>query len=294
MKHCLTIFLWPCLLLVCCEKPLADRSEASPAPRTPQHGHTRTEPDPDKSAALRKDLKNAVALESSEARETALIEVAWSALEIDSDLALEALRQLPTGNTEKILLIQHYAIRLAEQSPAEAITWAATLELEEEKTAARSQIALVLAETDPYRAASLLSESRIAGHEFDQAAIQILERWADRSAPEAAAWASSFPPGPARKAGISLIVSRWTTTDTDAAFAWIASLQDAGVRNEAFLAMEKAVITQPQSLQDAWLAHADAKTLNELEQKREQAIKEADDNLTDENDENEEDETGPP
>ena len=225
-------------------------------------------------------LEKAPGIESPEARVRVLADVAWSALEIDPVLASEAFQQLPPGSTEKLRLIQHYAMRLAEQNPDEALAWAATVGNEQEIAAANAQIAVELSEADPQRAAKLLSESGIASHEFDVAVVQVLQRWAAQSAPDAAAWASSFPTGAARKAGISLIVSQWANADAQASFAWISALQDKAIRGEALLALEATLLLQAPAVRDSWLQHADANLQSELEQHQKQAIQEIGDNIS--------------
>ena len=224
-------------------------------------------------------LKSADSDPSPEAREKIIAEVALATLETDPDLARDAFLQLSADHPQRILLIQHFAMRLAEQDPDEALAWADSLGSEPEIAAAKGQIALVLAEIDPQRAANLLSESGIVGHEFDVAVVQVLQRWAAKSAPDAAAWTISFPPGPARSAGISIIVSQWAQADAAAAFTWMHALQDDVVRREAVLAMEKALLQQTQSVRDAWLTHADATTRSELEAQREPAMEEIGDNV---------------
>jgi hypothetical protein len=224
-------------------------------------------------------MKAAIGLEAPAAREKALADVAWNALEIDPDLARDAFLQLPLDSAEKIRLIQHYAMRLAEQDPDEALAWAGTLGSEQEIAAANGQVAVVLAENDPHRAANLLSESGVVGREFDVAVVQVLQRWAAQSPPAAAAWAITFPPGAAREAGIKIIVAQWAQSDVQATFSWMTGLQDENVRREAALAMEEALLQEPQDIRDAWLQHADADTLIELEQHYEQAMREVGDNV---------------
>jgi hypothetical protein len=228
---------------------------------------------------LREELRAAQQLESSEARDKALAEVAWNALEIDPDLACEAFQQLPTNSVEKIRLIEHFAKRLAEQNPDEALAWAATLESDKAVSVANSQIALVMAESDPQRAAMLLSESGQFGRELDVAVVEVLQRWAAKSAPDAAAWAGGFPPGPAREAGIRVVVERWLPRDAPGALAWLVTLQDASVRREAALAMEETLVQQPQSIRDAWLQNADLSIRMELDQFEAQALREVGDNV---------------
>jgi hypothetical protein len=274
--------LCPGLLLVCCDKPgesSTRKGDNEPARRVARSPRSPRENPPDALAELRVTLKAAEKIEAPEAREKALADVAWNALEIDPELARDAFLQLSADNPEKIRLIQHYAMRLAEQDPDEALTWAATLGSEKEIAAANGQIALVLAESDPQRAANLLSESGIVGREFEVAVVQVLQRWAAASPPDAAAWAISFPPGAARAAGINIIVAQWAKTDAQATLAWMSALQDETVRKEVALAMEEALLQQPQDIRDAWLQHADTRTRSELEQQREQAMKEVGDNV---------------
>jgi hypothetical protein len=224
-------------------------------------------------------MEAAVWIESPAARDKAIAEVAWNALETEPGLACEAFLKLPTGSTEKIRLIQHYAMRLAEQNPDEALAWAATLGSEVEIAAANSQIALAIAETDPHRAANLLSETGIAGRGFDVAVVQVVQRWAARSPPDTAAWVGSFPPGPARETGIKIIADRWLQADARAAFSWMATLQDAGVRKEAALGLEETILQQSKDIRDTWLQHADDGIRSELEQQHERAVEEVGDNI---------------
>jgi len=234
-------------------------------------------------AALRTILDAAIKTEPSAAREKALADVAWNALELDPELAVEAFHALPEGSTEKIRLIQHYSMRLAEQNLEESLDWAASLGNEQEIAAAHGHIALAVAETDPRRAADMLSESGKAGRELDVLAVQVVQRWAAQSPSDAAAWTGMFPPGPARDAGNKIIAEQWLPRDARAAFDWLDSMQDEGLRNETARAMEGVILQQPKDIRDEWLKHADAGIRNELEQQRENAIKEVGDNIPGDN-----------
>lgn len=278
----LLIFIVPGLLLICCDKPGREDTRedpAAPKARASRGGHATRDPIPGSPTEMRRILKTAAEIESPAAREKAIADVAWNALETDPDLAVEAFRQLPTDSAEKIRLIQHYSMRLAEQNPDEALAWAATLGSEMEKSAAQSQIALALAETNPLRAANLLSESGIVSREFDVAVVQVIQRWAAKSPPDTAGWVALFPPGPARETGIKIIADRWLQADAPAAFSWLATLQDASVRKEAALGLEEAILQQPGHIRDTWLQHADDGIRSELEQQRERAIEEVGDNI---------------
>ena len=126
---------------------------------------------------------------------------------------------------------------MAEDDPDAAMAWAASLETEKESATAYGLIALAISETDPERAANLLSESGIAGEEFDVAVVQVLQRWAASAPADAAAWVRMFPAGDAREAGIGEIVSRWSDADFPAVLAWVDSLDDEALHREAVHAL---------------------------------------------------------
>jgi hypothetical protein len=269
------------LLLVSCDKQdeaHVRRDDDAPASVT-RSRHASREIEPDKPESLRALLETALKIESPAVREKALADVAWSAIEIDPKLAHEAFRQLPANCPEKIRLIQHYAMRLAEENVDEALAWAAALGTEEEIAAAKALIALTIAETDPRRAADLLSESGIAGREFDVALVQVIQRWAAQSPPDAAAWTVMFPPGAAREAGIRVITEQWLPLNAQAAFGWYDNLKDPQLRKEAARAMEGVILQQPKAVRDAWLQHATPVIQSELQAQLKPAIEDVGDNI---------------
>ncbi len=224
-------------------------------------------------------LELALAIEGQVTREKAIASVAWNALETDPELAVEAFKRLPSGSSEKIRLIQHYAMRASEEDMEEALAWAAGLESEQERSVAYSQIALAMAETDPEGAAKLLAEFGKPGRELDVAVVQVVQRWAAQKPAEAADWLAMFPAGKAREAGIKITAGQWLKTDAKAAFDWLAKLKDTGVRQEAALGFEEAILQQPPETRESWLQHADEKIRSELEQQQERAIEEVGDNI---------------
>lgn len=276
------IILWFGLLLLGCDKPdsregKSDRSESGKP--VPDRKVSHREPNPDAPASLRAQLDEAVKIESPAEREKAIARIAWNAIETESEIAHEAFRQLPPGSSEKIRLIQHYALRLAEQDPGEALAWADQITDEGERSAAIGQVAVALAETEPRRAAEMLSESGIVGRDFDVAVVQVIQRWAAQSAPDAAGWVTSFPPGEVRTAGIKVIAERWLAGDSKGAFDWLGGMQDEQLRNETARAMEGVILQQPQETRDAWLQHTNYEIRNELDEQRAQAIKDVGDNI---------------
>jgi hypothetical protein len=281
IRHFL-ILLCSCLLLVCCDKPArtdARKDESATTARKPGRGHAQRETNNAGPASLRSIYGAALAIESPETREKALADVAWSALETDPYLAHQAFLKLPADSPGKIRLIQHYAMRLAEQSPDEALAWAETLGTEQEIAAANGIIAVAIAETDPQRAANLLSETGIVGREFEVTLVQVIQRWAAQSPQEAGTWVSSFPVGAARAAGVRVIAGQWLQRDARAAFDWLGGMKDAELRKETARAMEGIILQQPRDIREAWLQHADASIHNELKQQLAPAIEDVGDNI---------------
>lgn len=270
------------LLFCSCDKPGSTQAEkdtsASDAPRK-RGGHEPRHPRSSSTEVLRSALDEVTKIELPAERAKALADIAWSTLETDPDIAHEAFLKLPADSQEKIRLIQHYALCLAEQNYEDAIAWAETLGTELEIATAKYQIALSLAEDDPLRAANLLSESGVSGREFDVAVVQVIQRWAAKSAPDAAAWVSAFPPGPSRVAGITEISKKWLPSDPSAAFAWMGGLKDEESKAEAARAMQGILLQQPADVQKEWLEHADVDVRAELERQRAQALLDVGDNI---------------
>ena len=199
-------------------------------------------------------------------RLTAIAEVAWNHLEADPEIALQALESLPADHEERILIIQHFALLMAEDDPEAALAWAETRSSETEIAAAKGQVALALAGTDPERAAHLLSESGIEGRDFDVVVVEVLERWAGISPPAAADWVVQFPPGEFRAAGIKSVVSEWAQIDAAAAATWARSLSDEAIRSEAATAMAEIIAEETGPLRSQLIELADPATLEALKE----------------------------
>ena len=170
-------------------------------------------------------------------------------------------------------------MRLAGSDPDAALEWAATVGSEREIAAANAQIALVLAETDPQRAAELLAETGMVGRELDVAVVAVLQRWAARAPADAAAWAVLLPTGEARATGMVMIAERWLPLDASAALGWLGAVRDEALRQEVARAMEGFILQQPPEIRDAWLQLADMGIRTELERQRGQATMDVGNNI---------------
>lgn len=273
---------WPCLLLVCCDKQgssEASNQNAAPTIKSSVRRHASEQEQAERSSKTPREILDGLDALDSDEREKELAAIAWNTIETDSKIAHEAFGKMSPGSSEKIRLIQHYAMRLAAQNIDEAIAWAEALENETEKSAALSHIAIALAETDPQRAAHLLTEADIPGRDFEVAVVQVIQRWAAKSPAEAAAWVSQFPQNPAREAGVKFISERWLPADAPAAFAWLGGIKNAELRQETARAMEGVILQQSEETRAAWLQHANDAIQKELEQQRENAMKDVGNNI---------------
>lgn len=260
---------WICLgllLIASCERQeKTGRSEEEKAgPRITHSSRPPRETTPDKKEELREELAKARMCAEPQERDKLLAQVAWNAMELDPEVAREAIDSLMLESPDRIALLQHFAMRMADENPDEALKWAATLESEREAAAARVRIALVIADSDPARGANLLSEHGLANREFEVAVVQVLQRWSNKSPQDAAAWVAVFPPGEFRKAGVETVASGWLGSDPQAAFAWLSTIGDEQIRTEAGDAFAKTYLQQTPETREAWLGYADPQTREKL------------------------------
>ncbi|MEO5716389.1 MAG: hypothetical protein ABIT37_23120 [Luteolibacter sp.] len=266
------------LLLVSCDKPPEKRGTGEPEAKSkapPAVTKSTRDPSPEARKKVRDSLNEANRISSPEERATAVAAIVWDNLELDPKLAADAFQQLTPGSPERVRLVQHLAMRLAEEDADAAIKWADALGNPDEVSFAYGKIALVIAEADPERAANLLSESGIEGREFDVALVQVIQRWAASKPADAAAWVVLFDPGEARTASINTVVSLWAKSDAPAAFGWIGTLQNDALREEARQAMAEAILQQTPSVQNEWIKLASPEIRDAFEKLKQQADKDA-------------------
>lgn len=243
------------LWLVSCEK---SKNQAAVTEQSKQARVTKSErPERDELAAtpaeLREMMKRAVTIQSPQEREQALQEIVWNAIEIDPDLAQEAFLQMTPSSEEKNQLIQHFAMTLAGENHEAAMQWASGLKNDQEKALALNSIALVLSENDPVKAAQILLDSGVAGRDLDVAVVQVIQRWADISPADAAAWVQLFDSGEARQAGLKAIISTWIRADPSGTMSWISSLQRPEIYQDATLGVAETIFDLPVSEQEEML-----------------------------------------
>ncbi|MEX1113920.1 MAG: hypothetical protein WEB53_01635 [Akkermansiaceae bacterium] len=247
------------ILLASCDKPpkeVGNGAGESENPLGPAVTKTQRPPPPeapDPDVELQKSLATARAITPEDERNQAIETIIWNLAETAPARALESLREVPGDGRGRSKLIQHFAMRFAEHDADAAIQWADTLESPEEASAALGKIALVLAETDPVKAAGLISESGIAGRDFDVAVVEVIQQWAAISPPDAAAWVVLFDASEARSAGLQSVLGLWAESDVQTALKWIETLDGEVLIDDARKAMVEATFEQTDDVQAEWM-----------------------------------------
>lgn len=251
--------LLPCLGLVLfsCDKPtekLSTSAKESLAPHiTKSIRASLEEKQPASPSRLRDTVKKAEEVTYPKERNQALCEAVRECLETDPHLAQEGFQKLTTGCVERNQLIQEIASHQADQDVNQAIEWIETLNNDHEKSLAYDSIALIVAENEPEKAAQMLSDSGVAGHDFDVAVVQVVQRWASSSPQNAAQWVMLFDNDEVRKAGLKAIASTWSRNNPQEAMTWLAAIENPTIHHEASSGMVEAIMDLPESRREAVL-----------------------------------------
>jgi hypothetical protein len=272
-------YLSAAVLLTACDDRQQTKAAENPKNTTPGTRITksiRAEENRNSEApsTMRGSLEAAKRVTSPEDRRKAIVAAVLESADLEPDVALEALQELELGTPERARLVKHIGLRRAEQDMEAAIQWAASLKTPSEAAMAYGEISVVLAETDPARAASLISATGQPGKESEIAVVQIVQRWAQKSPTAAAAWAAQFPAGEVRSAALDAAVFQWSRRDPAAAVGWIQGIQDPTLRQEAQHAMATAIVNQPPSVSEQWENLAGPEIQQQVNALRQQAAAE--------------------
>ncbi len=272
MIRCRHFLLVLAILAVSCgEREKAGKADTKPPVPGTARGKERErpredDPAPDAKAGLRASLDLALGEGDSAAREKALERVAWDGLDVDPALAREAYVALEPDSRAARRLTAHFAGRLADTDPEQAIEWASGLEPALERAEAFGRIGVVISAKDPERGAALVMAEMPAGTPRDRAVVQVAQRWAETAPEEAAAWISAQPGGAARGTGLREIALRWSAADFGGFARWIESREEGKARLEALLAAAAALREESPAAREAKLGEfGDAGIRSKLE-----------------------------
>lgn len=112
--------------------------------------------------------------------------------------ALAALVELEPS-FERDAALAHAASQWATIDAKGASAWAAEGAPGELREEICSAVAIAMAEGDPKAAAEFLATQMADGLSVKTAAVAVVQRWAQKDAKAAKAWAEQFPPGPIRE-----------------------------------------------------------------------------------------------
>jgi hypothetical protein len=142
------------------------------------------------------DLSAAVewieSLPENEARKAAVLGLGYEAARSNSFEGFDLVAALPPS-AERDALLVHITRQWAAADPSEAALWAERVPDAGLRERLLAATAIASATKDPSAAASLIATNLSPGRAQDQAAVAIVQRWAQTNSQAAGSWVSLFP-----------------------------------------------------------------------------------------------------
>ena len=177
----------------------------------------------------------------ADATKTALtLDLAYEATRSDAVLALQLAAPLPVS-AERDVLLTHALSEWAESDHAAAQNWITSITDTALQQRLTATLATVLAKTQPAQAASLVSQSLSPGQYQNQAALTVIQQWAQTAPTTAAQWLIQFPEGSLKNQATQQLLTLWTKSDATAAGDWVAQLPVGDYRIQANAAYQTAL-----------------------------------------------------
>lgn len=162
----------------------------------------------------------------------AVLAIGYETARTDPLAALELALKCPVSS-ERDSLLKHGVAQWAELDSESAVQWvrqAGDLRLRATFMAA---IAAALAEQNPHAAATLVSREIPPGREQEQAAVQVVQRWAQSAPEDAMQWVRQFPEASFRSGALHNLLSVWNAIDSSGAKDWFLKLPKGPERDVA-------------------------------------------------------------
>ena len=169
-------------------------------------------------------------LPAGEDKNAVVTAIAYEAARTEPTAALNIASALP-ATEERERLLGYAVSQWASTEPALATAWAKQVPDANLRQRLLGEVAIGSAKADAAGAATLVSTALIPGETQERAAVAIVQRWAQTSPADAAAWVLRFPDVPARQQAVENLVSLWAVQDSRAAKAWLQSLPAGFVRD---------------------------------------------------------------
>ncbi len=181
-------------------------------------------------------------LPEGESKQHAMLGAAREIAAAEPVTAIELLSPLPptTGRDQAMI---HAVSQWAVGDFSAAAKWAegvADADLRRELVAA---VAAASAEKDPVGAVTLIVNALDRGEAQNRAAVAVVQRWAQVSARDAAAWVLEFPAGPTQNAAAENLVRIWKAQNAGDAAKWLSELPEGPLRNAGLSGYDETLRT---------------------------------------------------
>ncbi|HZR18799.1 MAG TPA: hypothetical protein VFE51_16040 [Verrucomicrobiae bacterium] len=182
----------------------------------------------------------AMALPNGPDELAAKVTVAYEAARTDPVQAVDLASTLPPTPQRDDLLV-HAASQWSSTDFTNAVSWALQVSDPQLRDRLVSAVAVGSAKEEPVAAATLAAQDLPPGPQQDRAVVSIVQRWAETSPDETAAWVAQFPQAPLRDAATRELLIAWLGQNPDAAESWVDSLPAGGPRERGLAAYEQAL-----------------------------------------------------
>ena len=182
-------------------------------------------------------------LDDTPSDRAAKMAVAYEAARTDPVQALDLASSLPP-TPERNDLLAHAVSQWSSMDFTNAASWALGINDPELRNRLVGTVATGAAEQNPSAAAGLVAMGVEAGPEQDRAAISVLQRWAQESPEDAAAWISNFPQAQLRTTGLNELLTAWVRQDPSGAQAWVMGLPEGELQETGIAAYDGAISAQ--------------------------------------------------
>src|SRR5579883_3160532 len=182
-------------------------------------------------------------LDDTPSDRAAKMAVAYEAARTDPVQALDLASSRPP-TPERNDLLAHAVSQWSSMDFTNAASWALGINDPELRNRLVGTVATGAAEQNPSAAAGLVAMGVEAGPEQDRAAISVLQRWAQESPEDAAAWISNFPQAQLRTTGLNELLTAWVRQDPSGAQAWVMGLPEGELQETGIAAYDGAISAQ--------------------------------------------------
>src|SRR5262249_15778739 len=157
---------------------------------------------------------------AEEEKNSGLIAIAYEAIRTSPKDALWLASELGSG-LSRDALISHAVREWAVNDSDAPVAWAEQMQSSSLREQVFANVAILLSETDPARAAALALEKLPNDGGQNSTVVSIVQRWAQTEPNAAADWVVRFPQGPLRDAALENLIQLWADKNADDAAGWL-------------------------------------------------------------------------